>query len=90
MIAYLRQEGLRLALFVDDFFLMSRPHLMGTQKGHLIRVLQQLGLEINFQKSSLTPLTKCQFIGFNVISMGSNGPWLQVTHRKLHKLRQHI
>ena len=42
VIAYLRQEGLRSALFVDDFFLMSRPHLMETQKDHLILTLQQL------------------------------------------------
>ena len=80
------QNGLRNALFVDDFFLMVQQNLATDHRDFLLQKLDELGWQMNFQKSSLEPSTKCTFIGFEVSSCGPNGPWLKVLPKKLHTL----
>ena len=59
-------------------------------KDFVLQTLQELGWNINWEKSSLQPSTKCDFIGYVVHSCGKNGPWIQVMQKKLYKLRRHI
>ena len=88
--AYLREQGLRLALFVDDFFQMAKKMFAAAHKELLLDTLQDLGWTVNFEKSSLVPSFSCDFIGFTVHSKGDQGPWLQVFHSKIKKLKCHL
>ena len=56
----------------------------------MIHTLEDLGWSINYEKSLLVPKTSCEFIGFMVHSVGDDGPWLQITQKKLHKVQRHL
>lgn len=88
VLAYLRNKGLRLALFVDDFFQMMRPDMSLEQVQELLSTLEWLGWDINTEKSQLQPGVMCEFIGFKVHSSGVQGPWLQVLPHKIKKLKR--
>ena len=90
VVRFLRENGIRNALFVDDFLFMIKSMLVADQRDFIIHTLNDLGWCINYEKSCLQASTTCEFIGFNVHSTGKSGPWLQVTQKKLHKLRRHL
>ena len=87
---YLRELGLRLALFVDDFFQMARRRFALGHRDLLLETLEDLGWKINKDKSQLTPATSCTFVGFDVHSVGDNGPWVQVLSGKVKRLKSCI
>ena len=59
------------------------------QKQFTLKTLKGLGLTLNKEKSQLQPQTEAIFVGFKV-SIGAQGPWLQVTPEKLRKLRCYL
>ena len=87
---YLREQGLRIALFVDDFFQMAKKLFFQGHKELLLDTLTDLGWSINRDKSQLTPNTCCSFVGFDVCSIGLQGPWIKVMHDKVRKLKSYI
>ena len=90
VLAFLRGNNIRSALFVDDFLFMIKHLVLTDQREFMIQTLEELGWSINYDKSKLLESKSCKFIGFVVHSKGKNGPWLQVTQKKMHKLRQHL
>ena len=90
VVRFLRENGVRNALFVDDFLFMIKKLQFTDHRDFVIQTLQELGWSINFDKSSLQPRKSCEFIGFWIHSSGDKGPWIQVTQKKLHKLRRHL
>ena len=90
MVKFFRENGIRNALFVDDFMFMLVQKYVTDHRDFILQTLQELGWEINWEKSMLVPSTQCEFIGYVVHSEGKQGPWLKVTQKKLHKLHRHI
>ena len=90
VVRFFRENNVRSALFVDDFLFMIKLMQLTDQREFILQSLEELGWLVNFEKSSLIESTSCEFIGFIVHSVGNNGPWLQVTQKKLHKLKRHL
>lgn len=88
VVTYLRNNGLRVSLFVDDFFQMAQQSLALHQRDFLLDTLKDLGWDVNFEKSQLEPATSCVFIGYRVHSVGNKGPWIQVLPEKVRKLKK--
>ena len=90
VVEFFRVQNIRNSLFVDDFLIMMRKMFTTDHSEFVLQTLQELGWEINWEKSKLIPSNYCEFIGFNIFSKGNDGPWIQVTQKKLHKLKRHI
>ena len=90
VVEFFRVQNIRNSLFVDDFLIMMRKMFTTDHSEFVLQTLQELGWEINWEKSKLIPLNYCEFIGFNIFSKGNDSPWIQVTQKKLHKLKRHI
>ena len=91
VVKYLRQCGLRVVLYVDDFLLLSQPDEMDGHKQLFLDTLESLGLLINYEKSMLEPSMASQFIGYDIIT----GPCLEypvikIPAARLRKLRHDI
>lgn len=91
-VEFLRGQGIRLIIYLDDMLLMAQCPLMLTS--HLqqtISLLQGLGFVINSQKSILTPSHSLVFLGFIIDSVQAT---LSLPSHKMskirHKLRQTI
>ena len=70
VIQHLRQQGLRVMTFVDDFLLCSQPDLIAHHRDILVSTLIDLGWQINYEKSHLTPQPSIQYLGFLINSSG--------------------
>ena len=90
VVAFFRKNGIRNALFVDDFLLMIKKRCTTDHIDFVLHSLAELGWDVNYEKSCLKPSESCEFIGFVVHSHGRNGPWIQVMQKKLHKLKRHL
>ena len=87
---FLREEGLRIALFVDDFLQMMRKCDVLSHSELLLDTLSDLGWSVNKEKSQLIPSTCCTFIGFDVHLTRTRGPWIKVLPGKVRKLKTAI
>ncbi|VDI82662.1 Hypothetical predicted protein [Mytilus galloprovincialis] len=62
--AHLRAQGIRLVVYLDDWFLVNQSSLMLVQDREIVlNLLVKLGFIINLKKSSLTPTQKITYIG---------------------------
>jgi hypothetical protein len=69
-IAYLRLQGVSVIIYLDDILIIARSQ--DTCKHSLdmtIRLLEELGFEINYEKSLLTPVQEIEWIGFVIDSV---------------------
>lgn len=84
VIKYLRQQGLRVVVFVDDFILMAQEDAINSHTHLLLETLQRLGWHINFDKCDLEPSTSKVFVGYVVMSDGPEGqPWIKVPQARV-------
>ena len=90
VIQHLRQQGLRVMTYVDDFLLCSTPQDIDRHLSILLDTLTRLGWQINFQKSQLTPLRSIPYLGYIITSSSPKGPYIQVSPPRLRKLRKDI
>lgn len=91
VITYLRSLGLSVTVFVDDFFLCARINLITDHMDLLVHTLQDLGLNINWDKSVLVPSQSLSHIGYNVSSVSASGrPVIRVEARRIQSLRHDI
>ncbi len=91
VVQYLRENNLRINLWVDDFLLMCQPGVATDHKDLLLNTLHDLGWSVNYEKSDLTDSTVCTYIGYDIDSSGPDGlPWLQVTRKRIVKLKKDI
>ena len=68
VVKYLRSQGIRVVLYVDDFILLALPSRFTDHLDQLLNTLSELGWNINLEKSSLTP-SKC------VVYLGHRDYW---------------
>ena len=89
VIEHLRSLGLRVTVFVDDFLLMSKASHSAVDKDILLSMLSRLGIQINMEKSSLTPQHKKTYIGF-IVSTEGETPIISIPHHRIYKLKRDI
>ncbi|XP_070519715.1 uncharacterized protein [Cardiocondyla obscurior] len=65
VLSYLRQKGLYLVIYLDDFLLLgSSLEECQTNVSISINLLSSLGFCVNYKKSQLIPSTTCKYLGF--------------------------
>ena len=91
VISYLRQCGLRVVVFVDDFLLMASVEAIQQHKDFLLLTLKKLGWHVNFEKSVLVPATTVIFVGYVLISDSPDGHcWIKIPHGRIRTTRRAI
>lgn len=91
VIQYLRQEGLSVCSYVDDFLLTDKPELVEVSKEKLIFTLNKLGFFINHDKSQLTPVFELQYIGYVIhTNKEKDTVWLTIPRERVTKLKHDI
>ena len=89
VVSFLRENGLRIAPFVDDFLLCIKLMNATDHKDLALAVFQECGWTLNWEQSSLEPSTTKTFVGF-VITTENNRPWVSVMPVKIRKLKRTI
>lgn len=60
----LRQKGLRIVVYLDDFLLMHKnQEILKTQMEFAIKYLEDLGWQVNRQKLSTIPSKELEYLG---------------------------
>ena len=86
VVAYLRQQGVRLVVYLDDILLMADTQDLLQQ--HLQITMSQLtdlGFMLNLKKCVLTPCRRLEFLGFIVDSLAYS---LYVPQDKIAKIKK--
>ena len=73
VISYLRQLGLRAVLYVDDFLLCADAEHIEAHTTVLLDTLKRLGLQVNWEKSSLAPACTAEYIGYLLTTDNEDG-----------------
>lgn len=89
VVAYLRQRGARVNLYLDDWLILvkRRQHAAAILL-EVLTLLRDLGLHVNFEKSSLTPAHTALYLGMEISTLGR--PQFRVPQEKLHKIRHEL
>jgi hypothetical protein len=91
VVGSLRQKGLRIVAFVDDFLLMSKAQNIDADYKVLVDTLENLGLTINYEKSKINPSECKEYIGFVLNTVNSDGRvWIKVPPERIRKVRRDI
>ena len=88
VIKHLRTLDLRVVAYMDDFFLTSTKEKINSHKTVLLKTLRNLGLTVNWEKSSLDPEMTKEFIGYKVCTAGI--PTLKIPNARITKLKKTI
>jgi len=87
IVGFLRQSGLRVVLYVDDFILCAPDNVIEEHKDFLLKILDSLGIQINFDKSSLNPEYEKEFIGYVINTNHDGHVFIQIPRRRITRLR---
>ena len=85
VIKFLREIGIRIAPFVDDFLIMAKAMFMADHSDFTINTFEELGWRLNRDKCQLIPSKERSFVGFLLSTKGE--PWLRVMPQKIRKLQ---
>ena len=88
VVQYLRSQGVRIVLYVDDFLILGECDKIDRHKDFVIRTLEALGWKINYKKSQLSPSYRKLFVGYIIDC--ENEPMLEVPSEKVKKLQKDI
>ncbi|GFO09415.1 reverse transcriptase [Plakobranchus ocellatus] len=66
VVQHLRDNNMKVVLYVDDFFLCSSRDTIEYQKDWALQELAHLGWRVNWSKSNLEPSQKVRYIGYQV------------------------
>ena len=81
IVAWLRQLGVRLIAYIDDFLLLAPSKEEASIQAHLMTMLlQALGFSVNKEKSILTACQEIEFLG---VMIQSHSPALHLPQSKL-------
>ena len=90
VVQYLRENHVRCILYVDDFLICANEKLIYSHIELVRDTLNDLGWNINYKKSQLTPSTSIEYLGL-ILENDSNGvPVLKVPQKKINKLKKDI
>ena len=85
-VSFLRQQGVRLVIYLDDLLLMAETQeLLQQQLHHIMSLLTKLGFLLNLKKCILTPCRQLEFLGFIVDSLTLS---LYVPSDKVSKIKK--
>ncbi|MES9880717.1 MAG: reverse transcriptase domain-containing protein [Sedimenticola sp.] len=88
---YLRVLGLKIVIYVDDILLISPSSDIEHHKDILLHTLNKLGWFIKYEKCSLDPSTRINYIGYSIDSVGENcAPVLKINSERVRKLRNDL
>ena len=90
VVQYLRENGLRLVLYVDDALLLGSSECIQAHKELMIDTLQSLGWRINWGKSVLVPSTCISYLGYIIDTAGKDCPVIKVKKERTKELRKSI
>jgi hypothetical protein len=91
VVKFIRDNGIRVVMYVDDLILMSSYSTVTDHKDFIIQTFEDLGLCINFEKSHLEIGTSCAYLGYIIDSNGpGQKPWLYIPGDKIRKLQKDI
>jgi ribonuclease HI len=90
VISYLRQQGLRVSLWVDDFILFSNTSKIQEHKKLFIDTLHELGWRINLEKSVLIPKREANYIGYVIATDVAEYPIIRIPKSRIRKLKKDI
>ncbi|XP_062386517.1 uncharacterized protein LOC134075064 [Sardina pilchardus] len=81
-LAPLRARGIQILAYLDDMAIVSHSEQsVATHTAMVLSHLQTLGFSVNYEKSSLTPRQKIEFLGLEICSL-SGRAFLAVHRRK--------
>lgn len=90
VVTYLREQGLRVSIYVDDFIALACENKINDQKLFLLQTLEELGWHVNFSKSMLTPSQTIPYIGYIVDTASDEYPIIRIPKCRIYKLRKDI
>ena len=91
VVSYLRQQGIRLVLYVDDCLILAPTECAADHCDRVVQTFLDLGFIINYEKSDLVPGTRKEFIGYIIDSLGpDDSPWVYISDKKIKKLKKDI
>lgn len=77
----MRGKGVRILVFLDDFLIAHQdPDILSSHVSLLVKTLQYLGWQINFQKSVLIPKKSLVYLGIHW------NPWLNLKSLPMEKI----
>ncbi len=68
VLTFLRSQGLKLALWVDDFLHIAKESVTADRQDTLLHTLSDLGWQVNWKKSQLHWSTSITYMGYKVWS----------------------
>ena len=89
VLEYLREIGLRVTVYVDDFLLGASDKHIVDARDQLLHTLEDLGFLINFEKSQLNPSTKIDYIGYTIFN-AQDKLIVKVQSSRISKLKRAI
>ena len=88
VVATLRQEGITLIVYLDDFLLIGdTPSRVLNHVKRTTQLLHTLGYTVNYEKSVLTPTQNITFLGYNLDSVAMR---LSLPPNKLMEIKESI
>ena len=89
IVQFLREQLIRVVLFVDDFLLMVEEVFFTDHRDFVTQTLDELGLMVNLEKSDLKADTSKEYIGYIVTSCGPDEePWLYIPNVRIRRLKK--
>jgi len=89
MVHHLLRQGMRVMAYMDNFIIIGHSHQQALEHTtRTLSILDQLGWQVNFEKSDLTPSQSKEFLGLLINTTGP--PSFKVPPRKSHTLRHNI
>ena len=90
-VIYLRELGVRLSVYVDDFCLSAPPAQIADHTDLLLNSLEDLGFHVNFEKSQLRPDKVLDYIGYTIrVGNPDGNPFICAQRRRVANLRKDI
>ena len=91
VIAYLREQGLRVSVYVDDFCLAAPRALITDHCDLLVHTLADLGIHVNFEKSQLSSSRCLDYLGYTIRVGNEDGfPFIAAQSRRVKQLQRDI
>ena len=89
VVTFLRQFGIRLSLYVDDFLICAKLRDITDHTDQLVHTLTELGIKMNFEKSLIEPCQKIDYLGYTIDTSGER-PVIKAQKEKIIRIKRQI
>ena len=87
VVTFLREQGIRLNLYVDDFFICAKDSNFRDHTDFVLHTLSDLGLKVNLDKSELEGTQQLNYLGYHLDTSGPF-PIIKVESKRLSRLKK--